>query len=81
MAYSDQVQWLTATERLRAEMEALPRGDKKELAEKLGVSPAQLSQFISGERGITPARAHEIAAALGWELNVQLKRPGGIVEE
>lgn len=81
MEYSAKVNWPTATEKLRQRMEALPRGEKKELADKLNVSQAQLSQFISGNRGITPERAHEIAVLLGVELNVQIKTPDGKVEE
>lgn len=81
MEYSSAVDWPTATQKLIEHMAALPRGRKQEVAAQLGISPSQWSQFTSGKRGLTPERAHEIAAALGIELNVQVKLPDGRVEE
>ncbi|AFZ67094.1 helix-turn-helix domain-containing protein [Deinococcus peraridilitoris] len=52
------------------------------MARKLDVSSAQLSQLISGTKGITPKRAEEIAQALGYTLNLQLiQTETGEVEE
>lgn len=81
MVYSSGVDWPTAMRKLTQHMAALPRGKKKAVAEKLGLSPSQWSQYISGERGITPEKAHRIAQELGIELNIQLKSPDGEIDD
>ncbi len=81
MRYSAPVDWTAVAERLRETMRALKHGEKKDLAEKLDVSAAQLSQFISGKRGITPERAQQIVTALGGELSIRIKWPDGHVDE
>lgn len=50
---------------------------KKEVAEKMGVSPTILSEIISGKRNITTATAIKIEQALGinalFFLNMQVR--------
>lgn len=38
---------------------------KKDVAEKMGVSPTMLSEIISGKRNVTPATAIKLETALG----------------
>lgn len=48
---------------LSAYLEQLPRGGKKILALRLGVTPSYLSRLISGDRSITAERALQIEEA------------------
>ncbi len=43
--------------------------NKKEFAEKLGVTPSKASRFLNGNVNIGSAVARKIEIALGWQKN------------
>lgn len=73
--YTDPVNWEETKAELRARLAQLKRGEKGDVARKMGVSSAVLSQLISGYRPITRERAEEIMVALGGTLDYQPQFP------
>ncbi|WP_158491108.1 YdaS family helix-turn-helix protein [Pseudomonas monteilii] len=56
-------------------LDALPRGGKKVIALRLGVTPSYLSRLVSGDRSITAERALQIEEVTGGAVSRQELRP------
>lgn len=56
-------------------LEALPRGGKKVIALRLGVTPSYLSRLVSGDRSVTAERALQIEEATDGAVTRHELRP------
>ena len=78
-AYHVSIAKLRFTEDMLANMEKIGMG-KSELADKLGVTPAQISRLCSGRNNFTIETMVRIARALGCEFRSHLQPEGATTQ-